>query len=684
MVALTEQADAPVRRGDGPGGRFPRFPALAAGLLAAAWLIPAALQLVDADWLLPPLLLFGTASLLRVGTVLLDRLMIAGGLLGGAVIGAGLLFSAWPWHLSPMAVGWFGLTVLVVVGLVLRRRPQLPRRVLGTDLIILAAPVVSWVLIRKPVQGQTFSNMLPYTSARQDFFNHYALYDAIHRIGGYTFMHPAAARHYVTTPNEYAYPSGAHFLYAVLDAFRTSSSNPGDSVDEFLRYYQYEALGVGLLAMAVIWSARWVAGPALTGWRRALVCSVVGGMAVLGQMSALFWQGYDGEVIGLAFLAMLFALVVQPPARVREQILLAAALIVGVVYSYSLYFIFIGVIVFCAAVVYRKRLLRHWRFALVTAIVAIPVAAVPYVMAQLHSYGTQGLFTQGGTTLRFSRALSLFFGVVAVAPLATRAGRRLPRWRVVAPVILISTAISTYTGYIGYQATGMTRYYYEKMVEGTWTMSLVAFGAVGLFLKSALAAPAGASRLDVSRRRHWLTTEIPASVAAFVLGVTVSSGFPLTKGPQWSQGPRPIQDVSWAALWAGGPITAPYAHALAMYGQHYQFGDGQATALLYSDSAADEMHATMFLAVLNHDLGKMGFLGLDGSDNLVSLQPPAKGQGLPDAAKSALGQLESWLSAHDPGFRVVIGDNYLARLLTDWSAQNPDMRMKIEIVKGLS
>jgi hypothetical protein len=549
--------------------------------------------------------------------------------------------------------------------------------------VILAAPVVSWVLIRKPVQGQSFSNMLPYTSARQDFFNHYALYDAIHRIGGYSFMHPVPARHFVTTPNEYAYPSGAHFLYAVLDGFRISSSNPGNSVEEFLRYYQYEALGIGFLAMVVIWSARWVAGPALTGWRRALVCSVVGGMAVLGQMSALFWQGYDGEVIGLAFLAMLFALMVQPPARVREQILLAAALIVGVFYCYSLYFVYVGVIVVCAALVYRNRLLRHWRFAVVTALVAIPVAAVPFVMAQLHSFGTQGLFTQGGTTLRFSRALSLFFGVVAVAPLATPAGRRLPRWRVVAPVIVISTVIATYTGYIGYQATGMTRYYYEKMVEGTWTMSLVAFGAVGLFLKGALASPAGASGLAVSRRRHWLTTEFPASVAAFVLGVTAVSGFPLVK-VEWSPGPRPIQDASWAALWAGGSITAPYAHALGMYGDHFRFGDGQPTALLYSDSAEDNMHATMFLAVLNHDLGTMGFLGISGSDNLVSLKPPAKGQELSDDAKNALVRLELWLRAHDPGFRVVIGDNYLAQLLTDWSNQNPDLRLRIVIIRGLS
>jgi len=46
-------------------------------LVVLAWAVPGTTHLLGIDWLLPPLVLVATASLLRVGRTLLDRLMLA-------------------------------------------------------------------------------------------------------------------------------------------------------------------------------------------------------------------------------------------------------------------------------------------------------------------------------------------------------------------------------------------------------------------------------------------------------------------------------------------------------------------------------------------------------------------------------------------------------------------------------
>src|SRR2546423_12211288 len=70
-------------------------------LVVLAWAVPGTAQLLGIDWLLPPLVLVATASLLRVGRTLLDRLMLALCLLLGGTCAAGLPLSVWPWRLPP-------------------------------------------------------------------------------------------------------------------------------------------------------------------------------------------------------------------------------------------------------------------------------------------------------------------------------------------------------------------------------------------------------------------------------------------------------------------------------------------------------------------------------------------------------------------------------------------------------
>src|SRR2546423_15403078 len=81
-------------------------------LVVLAWAVPGTAQLLGIDWLLPPLVLVATASLLRVGRTLLDRLMLALCLLLGGTCAAGLPLSVWPWRLQPVPVAILALTVL--------------------------------------------------------------------------------------------------------------------------------------------------------------------------------------------------------------------------------------------------------------------------------------------------------------------------------------------------------------------------------------------------------------------------------------------------------------------------------------------------------------------------------------------------------------------------------------------
>src|SRR5690348_15203265 len=72
--------------------------------LLAAWVVPLLCQLLRVDWLLPPVLLGVTASLLRGTRFLLDRLVLSFALLFGTACAAGLLISVWPWHMQPVPV----------------------------------------------------------------------------------------------------------------------------------------------------------------------------------------------------------------------------------------------------------------------------------------------------------------------------------------------------------------------------------------------------------------------------------------------------------------------------------------------------------------------------------------------------------------------------------------------------
>ncbi|MEY9925980.1 hypothetical protein ABH926_000600 [Catenulispora sp. GP43] len=642
-----------------------------AGLVVAAWVLPLLTDLLHADILLLPVIGLATASLLRAGHTLLDRLMFTTALLAGVLIATGLLFSAWPWGLDPVPVSGTLLTGIVAVGAALNRRPSLPRRVLASDLLVLAAPVLSYRVLNAPFAGKTFLQQLAFTSSREDSFNHFALFDAIRHVGGFTFLHGGSAAKFVINGNQYTYPSGSHFLYALIDVFRRSTTTPDSSYDAFGRYHQYEIVGMAFTCMAIVWAARWIAGPAMTGWRRALICGTVGCLAVYGDLTTLYWQGFDGEVVSLGLLALATAVLVRPPHRVREQMLLIGSLVISISFTYSLYPAFLAVGVLIAVAVYWRRALRHWVFALAVCAVALPIAYIPYWESSAHSAVSAGpLFLQGGAFWGFSRATSVGFALVAMSGLATRAGRRSPAWWALTAFVGLSCAVAVYTEWYGRSHIGQPGYYSSKMVEAAWVITLCGFGAIGLFLK-----PGQRTKRRVLGSRR--LTELPAAAAALAGVLVLTRAVPLVP-VDWQWGQNVPAGLSTSAIWSNGLVISGWTKPTWEYAKALPVGDGVPTAAIFSDTAHDNRHVTMFLAALNGDMGQMDIDGLGGHgiDNLDSVKLDAKGH-MPAIDKLYLSRLETWIEQRPVGLRVAVSNKAVADYLTAFGDQNPQLRLVV-------
>ena len=307
-----------------------------AALVAAAWLVIALLYLGGVAFLVPPLLLIATAALLRGGRTVLDRLMLATGLLLGLTCLGALVFAVWPWGLHPVTAGGTAATTLIVAAARTGRRPRLPR--LGaTDAIAGLAvaavgAVVAWPLLRDGRTGR-----LALVMDGEDLARHAALFDAIRHAGGYLFQHPAQGRTLVYE-GMVSYPQGEHVTAALLDGFvRSSAAAHGTGAGMFDHYLAFVAAGYLLLAATLVWAAQWIGAGGLTPAR---MVPVAGGIAVLcafGELLDLVRFGYPSQVLGLAEAVMLLTVLIRPVPRPRQQLLLVAALLAAVGFTYYLY-----------------------------------------------------------------------------------------------------------------------------------------------------------------------------------------------------------------------------------------------------------------------------------------------------------------------------------------------------------
>lgn len=562
-------------------------------LLVAAWLVPALTHLARVDWLLIPLVVLGTASLSRASRSLLDRVVLAIGLLIGFACAAGLLFSVWPWHLAPYPVGVLALTGLVVVAAVTGRRPDVGvgHRWRG-DLGVLAVALVPLAVAGRPFLVGGLVRRLSLVMLGEDLSRFYNAYDAIRAVGGYPFFHPDIGGVSLSA-RMVVYPTGSMFVSALLDSFVRSSSAQGTPTSAFTHFVGYFVVGFGLFGAATVWAADWVARPFLHGWRRVLVVCVAAAGCAFSALVTMVVSGFFSSMLGIALLALLFAILVRPPRVDVEYLVTVAALTVGLSFTYYVFLPAALAAVVCAAVSLRRRLRRLRPAVVATCLVAAPLVAVPVLVTYA------GNPAQVGDQLVLpGTAIGTDYNATVGAVLAVLAGCalrwRLPLARRAAAVVLTMTGFTAAVGAYSVYRTGEVAHYFDKCTHALLVTCLVLFGVVASLLPGR----------DLAGNRERLVAVLAAATAFVGLGVVPLGHLTVAaRLHAGGYGSSPAPQTSWGIDLALGRIRADDAgaqvvvRALAVLPQRYD----RPTVVVQRSGNDVSYLATKFLSVLRRD-----------------------------------------------------------------------------------
>ncbi|MEV0646710.1 hypothetical protein AB0I28_15745 [Phytomonospora sp. NPDC050363] len=542
--------------------------------------------------LLLALIVVGTASLLRVGRTLLDRLMAAVVVVAGIAVGAGFAFTLWPWGLNPWAVSVIALLFLGGAALITGRRPSLPRKFLGSDLILLGGAVFATLVAAWPtLNSDSAAERLSYSAITGDRMRHFNLFDGVLRIGGYPFLDYDAAAPIVQDDIAKVYPQSAHYLYALVDSFLTGGGI-GDAVAEYDRYYSYVIAGFAFLTLATAWAVRWIAGPGLRGWRRDLAMSAGASAVAAGVLTTALWCSFDPQVLATAFLVVAAAFLARGPRSTAEHLLVALSASVVAVSAYPLFALFLAPVGICAAVVYRRRVRRHWVASSVLVAVAAVIVLVPVVMAQTAGLETGEHLLLKGYVVRPSWMSLLALLGLAAAGLCVRNSRRSPVRRVYGIGLAAACVPLIAIGAYQLAEIGELTYYFDKGAQAVFVLLIVAAGVSVRWLRFRV-GPAGTKR------------RVLAAVAAVALGAVLAGAVSI--GPvQFDRDAHALGgDTTWARVWAGGEFyRGPHAAALA-YLVEKGYLEGPATVAITSPDPGTNANVSLGLSVLRHDLGRM-------------------------------------------------------------------------------
>lgn len=502
------------------GGRPARsLPALG-GALLASWLVPAALISTGLGIVLLPLLVLAVGSVMRVGGVLLDRLVAAALVVAGGVVVLGLLFSVWPWGIDPIPTSGVLFSVVVLAGWAGRRAPRLPLRFRPSDLMVLGTGAVLWHYLHLPLVGKGPEWRMEFLATAEDRLNHFSYFVGIEHVGGYNFLHQEAARAYLMGPGEVTYPQGSHFLLAWIDSLLRSSTDLGTPVGAMNRYLLLILAAYALLGTALVWGARWIGGPRLRGWRTAAVCGTVASLVLASNYADLVPHGFDSTVIGLLMVALLTAFLIRPAMRTPELLLVAALGLIIVTYVYNLFGAIAGVVLVAALVVHRRRFrLKRWPLYLVLAVVTLGVAGLPSVISVLSQLDVAGASNLGGPSVAADRVLLIGGLLLGVLAAAAPANRRTGTGRAQLAVLLGAGAVIWAFAWYQVHSIGHVSYYFEKLAGTGVVIALVSLGAVGPLLRAGTPA-----RTPVLRRR---------AGDAVLSVVSVVTALSLFAGVQW-------------------------------------------------------------------------------------------------------------------------------------------------------
>ncbi len=563
---------------------LPRWPLA----LPAVWVFAVAVNALGLDFVVPPLVLAGTASLLPGGRGLLDRLMLALALLFGVCCAAGLVLSLWPWHLAPLPLTGLALSTLVCVARFGHRRPRLPLPD-TCELGALGAAVVVTGYLGGPYLRADLAGRVSLAMGGEDLVRHLTIFDGIGQVGGYLFLHPHAAGQYVYS-GMIRYPQGSHFVAALVDAF-LPHPHPGGA-EAFDHFVGFHLFGYGLMTLSLLWAALWIGGRRLAeGWRWLPVVALLALLCAYSDLVADFAHGYPSEIAGIALMAQLTAVLARPLAAHRTQILLIAALLVALGFTYYLFLpgMALATLLWLAA---RRFRVPHRRFTVAVLATAGALALLP-VAVGVFGGGQLGALNSP-TSNRASRDTFAAIALVVAAVAATRAARGSPLWRGYRwPVLGMAGYIAVLGGYQRV-VFGDTGYYFEKALHATQVVLTLGVGAVAALLPPPSRSPA----LLAASLRARLTAPLAPLLAA--AAVSAALGLPVGDAPYH---PVPGLTANWGRAWLSGSLTLRHLGAVStMVAERYPPPPGGATVLL-TDDPYTNYAVSLFVAALQRNAG---------------------------------------------------------------------------------
>lgn len=622
----------------------------ALGGLALAWIVPVLAHLVHADVIVLVLLWLGTASLLRIGGTLVDRLVPALAVLAAGVMVFGLVTTVWPWGLAAIPVGGTALSVLVLIAAITGRTPRLPRRLLGSDLALLGGGLFAAAVMALPAMRAKGFGELAYVLSGGDRVRHVNLFDTILRLGGYPSMLPADGSLEPAMLRQY--PAGVHYFYAFCDSIVTGG-RPGSILAEVDRYWIYAVFGYAMFTVAVAWAARYVAGPQIAGPRRACLVVAITAFLATGYYTVMIWSGYDAQLFSFVILSVLVAVLARPPRAAVEWFAVIGLLSVGITFTYTLFVPLAAAGVLAALVTGWGRVKRHWKAAVACAVVFGGLALVQPVVWLMKDFKSTNQLQATG----FIQAVptSLFIGLsVVVAVGMWRVLPRSPRLKVLLTVCAAGWVLVA--GMYGYTTVtkGGPTYYYHKMPQMLVVLLIIA------------AAPALAKiRVDWRRPRV-------AAVALGVVALLLVGAVPIAKtrynAPKHLLG----ADTGWGQVWASGRIHSGIAGAFAYLDAHGLLTDGVPSILMYTDSGVQNKQASLIMSMLNRNMGLVAdnAYGTKG-DHIVGTHAP-----LTDSQEVEYFTQVTLRQARTP-LRVITNDADLAAYVTDFAAANPSLGLTV-------
>ncbi|WP_433650941.1 hypothetical protein ACQP2C_31910 [Micromonospora zamorensis] len=527
----------------------------------AAWLVPVTAYALHLSWLLPPLVLLVTASLLRGGRTLLDRLMLALLLLIGATTVAGLLFTVWPWGLHPVPVGGTAFTVLILTTVLTGRRPTLPRPS-WSDLPPVAATVAIVGYLAQPwLRAGTLAGRLSLLALGEDNFRHLAIVDVIGRVGGYVFLDPAVARDQLVS-QLVRYPQGWHLTTALLDRHLGPSAS-------ITHYAWWCTAGFGLLVLTLLWAAQRLSAP-LHPLHRGVLTVVVGALILGSQLPRLLIAGYPSEVLGLTLVLALASLVARPLAGTREQLVLLGALLIGIGFTYYLFLPPAAVLALGWLISHRREVTHIRRTLLAVGLTTALLAPLPLLLGVLGAGQTEALDAKAGPELAEAWLALLGLAPLVLLALAVQARRADPAWRRHLAAVLVAVGFAIALALANIATGAQPAYYFMKAAHFATVLAIAGAAA----LVRLLPAPSGADRQQRVR-----STATATLVAALATATTVA----LCGLTGWQRSLLVVGEQTWTQVWVQQNVDKPSRVAAVCATAYHRYPAQPGTVTLVLD-----------------------------------------------------------------------------------------------------